>query len=211
MAEHGSEFGVELLMFTSDTGIFHRAIPEEAQWHFGMVERHGPVLADIIQANLSETHVSGKAQMQYALTMLYLAKNRRPGRTGHSPISLIYGVEERRLARGLDHYMEQPNGAALTRYDPAHTRSMTHRTLAMKAGLELAHSESWKDAIRYFARPVDTSHEVTREHTFFWTRGLQARLKEAKGPRREFHNARSARTVDRGYGLAVVIGHAYVG
>lgn len=134
---------------TSDTGILHRVIPVVAPWQHCMVESHGQVLPVVIQAMLYETKVSGKEQMTVVLRMTSLAKNRRPGTSGYSPRALRYGIDERIMVSGLDHYLEQPNGAALTRDDTAHARSMEHRMLAMKAVIKIDHLERWQEAIRY--------------------------------------------------------------
>lgn len=60
VVDKGSGFGAANLIVTSDTGIFHSVIHVESPWHHGMVERHGQVLSDIVQANIYETNVSGK-------------------------------------------------------------------------------------------------------------------------------------------------------
>lgn len=133
------------------------------------------------------------------------AKNRRPERIGYSPRAFIYGLYEILLASGLAHYPEQPNDAVFTRDDPADLRSMTYRTLAMKAVIDLGHSERWKDAIKYPSKPIEAKYVLPGEQVFFWKRGRHARLTEDKGPRREFKPARAARKVDRGYGFAVVL------
>ena len=47
-----------------------------------MVERHGGVLADIVNATIAESGMKGAQQMSDVLLIASAAKNRRPGRTG---------------------------------------------------------------------------------------------------------------------------------
>ena len=85
----------------------------EAPWQRGMVERHGGVLGDIIEAVVLETSPIGFQQMSDVCLHASMAKNRRPGRTGFSPRSLVFGCDERLIASGLSHYLEQPDDAAI--------------------------------------------------------------------------------------------------
>ena len=52
-----------------------------------------------------------------------MVKNRRPGRTGYSPRSLVFGLDERLVASGLNHYLEEPDDSSLqaSRQDPVFT------------------------------------------------------------------------------------------
>ena len=93
----------------SDLGLQYRVVPTESPWQHGMVERHGQVLADIIQAVITEKEVRGEKHMNDVALHTSMAKNRRPGRTGYSPRSLIFGLDERLVASGLNHYLEQPD------------------------------------------------------------------------------------------------------
>ena len=70
-----------------------------------------------------------------------MAKNRRPGKTGYSPRTLVFGVDERLVASGLNHYLEEPDDAAISASgaDPLYKRSMEIRKTAMKAVIELDH------------------------------------------------------------------------
>ena len=72
-----------------------------------------------------------------------MAKNRRPGRTGYSPRSLVFGVDERLVASGLNHYLEQPDDASIAAAsnDPDFKRSMELRKAAMMSIVDLDHSE----------------------------------------------------------------------
>ena len=38
----------------------------------------------------------------------------RPGKTGHSPRTMVFGTDERLVASGLNHYLEEPDDAAIT-------------------------------------------------------------------------------------------------
>lgn len=129
VVDHGSEF----LAYTSDNGIYQKVFSVEAPWQHGMVEGHGQVMADIIQATISETRVSGTYQMKDVLRMTSLAKNRTLCKTGYSPWALVYGLDEKLLASGLDHYLDKPDDAVISRNVPAHLRDMKYRKLALKA------------------------------------------------------------------------------
>lgn len=85
-----------------------------APWLRAMVERHGVVMAEIFYIILSEARAVGPDPVRAVLRFASLAKHRRPVRTGYSPRALIYGLDERLITRGLDHDVEQPNGAATT-------------------------------------------------------------------------------------------------
>ena len=65
------------------------------------------VLGDIIEAIVNETSPVGFSQMCDVCLHASMAKNRRPGRTGFSPRALVFGCDERLIASGLNHYLEQ--------------------------------------------------------------------------------------------------------
>ena len=46
-----------------------------------------------------------------------MAKNRRPGKTGYSPRALVFGIDERLVASGLNHYLEEPDDASVLHHD----------------------------------------------------------------------------------------------
>ena len=98
----------------------------EAPWQNGMVERHSGVLGDIIEAVVQETSPIGYNQMCDVCLHASMAKNRRPGRTGFSPRALVFGCDERLIASGLNHYLEQPDDAAISAStsDTAYKRSI---------------------------------------------------------------------------------------
>ena len=70
-------------------------------------------MGDIIGATVESTAASGFTQMRDVALFASMAKNRRPGRTGYSPRSLVFGLEERLAASGLSHYLEQPDDASI--------------------------------------------------------------------------------------------------
>ena len=89
-------------------GTHFNLIALEAKWQNGMVERHGGVLGDIISVTVMETGATGFQQMKDVAIHFCMAKNRRPGKTGHPPRALVFGVDERLVASGLNHYLEEP-------------------------------------------------------------------------------------------------------
>ena len=66
----------------------------------------------------------------------------------------MFGVDERLIASGLNHYLEEPDDAAITavQEEREHRTSMEIRKAAMKAVIELDHSEKWAEAIKYPSR-----------------------------------------------------------
>ena len=86
-----------------------------------------------------------------------MAKNRRPGRTGYSPRSLVFGLDERLVASGLNHYLEEPDDSSMqaSRQDQACHQSLQIRKAAMKAIIELDHSDTWTGALRFPSRKAE--------------------------------------------------------
>jgi hypothetical protein len=95
-------------------GTHFSMIPVEAPWQLGMVERHGSVLGGIITAIVLEVSPVGEHQMRDVCFHASFVKNRRPGRSGFSPRTAVFGSEERLIASGLNHYLEQPDDAAVS-------------------------------------------------------------------------------------------------
>ncbi len=81
VADKGTEYFTDFQAMLSDLGIMYRLVPVEAHWQHGLVERHGSVLADVIQAVIIATDVQGTKQMQDVALHASMVKNRRPGRT----------------------------------------------------------------------------------------------------------------------------------
>ena len=201
VADKGTEYYTDFQHMMSDLGIAYRLVPIEAPWQHGMVERHGQVLSDIIQAVTVGTEVQGTKQMQDLVLHTCMAKNRRPGRTGYSPRSLVFGLDERLIASGLNHYLEQPDEASIhaSQTDPAFKKSMDIRKEAMKALIDLDHAEKWKDAIQFPSRKAHASWFLPGTQVFFWKKSPgQANLK-----------GKRARIPERWYGPGVVIGHEW--
>ena len=127
----------------SNLGIKYRMIPTEAPWQLGMVERHGAVITDIMNIVVNDSVVKGPQAMNDLALHASMVKNRRPGRTGYSPRSLVLGLDERLVASGLNHYLEEPDDSSMqaSRQDPAFRNSLQIRKAAMKAIIELGHSD----------------------------------------------------------------------
>ena len=132
-------------------GAHFNLIALEAPWQNGMVERHGGVLGDIITVTVMESGAVGFDQMRDVCAHAAMAKNRRPGKTGWSPRAMVFGVDERLIASGLNHYLEDPDDAAISAAgaDAVYKKSMEIRKAAMKAIIELDHSEKWAAALKY--------------------------------------------------------------
>ena len=133
MADQGREGFAEFSECARHLGTAFKMMSLEAPWQNGMVERHGGVLGDIIEAVILETSPVGYTQMSDICLHASMAKNRRPGRTGFSPSALAFGCDERLTASGLNHYLEQPDDAAITAStsDKAYKQSMDFRRSAM--------------------------------------------------------------------------------
>jgi hypothetical protein len=201
VADRGSEFFGEFKEMTTLLGSRCRIVPTEAQWQNGMVERHGAVLGDIVEATCMETNGSGFEELRDICLHAAMAKNRRPGRTGYSPRSLVFGVDERLVLSGLNHYLEEPDDAAMANASLSETvkRSIAFRKSAMKQIVELDHSTKWAEAIKFPSRSVDVQFFLPGHQIAFWRRGNSKKGK-----------ARSGREPDR-WRLGTVIGHEYDG
>ena len=201
IADKGREYYTDFQSMLSDLGILYRLVPVEAPWQLGIVERHGQVLADIISVTVAETGVVGFQQMQDVCLHTCMVKNRRPGRTGYSPRSLVFGVDERLVASGLTHYLEVPDDAAIaaSNDDPVFKKSMEIRKSAMRAIIDLDHSEKWREAIKFLSRKSECAMFLPGHQVFFWKKAQQA--SNLRGHR--------ARIVERWYGPGVVIGHEW--
>ena len=101
-------------------GIHFNLIAFEAPWQNGVVERHGGVLGDIITVTVMESGAQGFDQMRDVCAHAAMAKNRRPGKTGWSPRAMVFGVDERLTASGLNHYLEDPDDAGIFAASGAH-------------------------------------------------------------------------------------------
>ena len=142
-----------------------------------MVERHGGVLGDIIEAIILETSPIGHTQMSDVCLHASMAKNRRPGRTGYSPRALVFGCDERLLASGLNHYLEQSDDAAIhaSATDTAYRRSMDFRRSAMRAVVELDHSTKWSQAIQKPTKSEVPTVYLPGNQVFFYRTRVRVR------------------------------------
>ena len=172
----------------------------EAPWQNGMVERHGGVLGDIIEAIVLETSPIGYQQMTDVCLNASMAKNRRPGRTGYSPRALVFGCDERLIASGPNHYLEQPDDAAIhaSTVDQAYKRSIEFRRSAMRAVIELDHSTKWSQAIKQPTRPEVPTVYLPGNQVFFH---------RTQGKTKKGRQSRAAHACWEG--PAVVIGHEW--
>lgn len=138
-----------------------------------------------------------------------MATHRRPGRTCYSPLALIFGLDGRLTTGGLDHCLERPYDAALTRFYVINTRSRLCRKLAMHTVVGLDHSDMWNEAVRCPYRPLEATYYLPDEPVCFWKRCLHARLKHGNETMREFKNSLSSRQTERRHACAAVFGHEY--
>ena len=72
---------------------------------------------------------------------------------------LVFGVEERLVASGLNGYLEQPDDASIaeSQKDPDMKKSFEIRKIAMKAIIDLDHSEKWAQAIQFPSRKAEVT------------------------------------------------------
>ena len=145
-----------------------------------------------------ETNPIGFQQMTDVCMHAAMAKNRRPGKTGYSPRTLVFGVDERLIASGLNHYLEQPDDASIaaSREERETRTSMDIRKAAMKAVIELDHSEKWAAAIKFPSRTASPNFYLPGTQVFFHSAGVK---KNRKG-------RQSISTPGNWHGPAVVIG-----
>ena len=127
-----------------------------------------------------ETRLVGFKQMKDVCLHAAMAKNRRPGKTGYSPCTLVFGVDERLIASGLNHYLEEPDDVAITAAteEREYRTSMEIRKAAMKAVVELDHSEKWAQAIKFLSRNEPPTFFVPGSQCFFYS---AAERKNRKG------------------------------
>ena len=198
VTDKGKEFYGDFQEVQAQLGTRFKMIPVEAPWQNGMVERHGGVLGDIVHAVVAETGAVGYSQMRDVCLHASMSKNRRPGKTGYSPRSLVFGVDERLAVSGLNHYLEEPDDAAIAnaQKDPQLLQSLQFRKQAMKAVIDLDHSTKWAEAIKFPSRPVEVSLFLPGHQVAFWKKAMTS----LKG--------RAARSIAR-WRLGVIIGHEW--
>ena len=125
--------------------------PGKEAWLKDMVE----YLVTLLKQSSWRHPPIGFQQMNDVCLHASMAKNRRPGRTGFSPRSLVFGCDERLIASGLSHYLETPDDAAIqaSTTDTAYKKSIDFRRAAMRSVVELDHSTKWSNAIKAPVRP----------------------------------------------------------
>ena len=91
----------------------------------------------------------------------------------------MFGVEERLIASGLNHYLEEPDNAAISAAgaDPVYKRSMEIRKSAMKAVIELDHSEKWAAALKYPSRSDLPNFFLPGAQVLFYSAGTKQKRK----------------------------------
>ena len=177
-----------------------KVVPTESPWQNALVERHGATLQDILNIAVMEQGVRGFDEMEEACRHASMAKNRRPGRTGHSPRSIVFGFDERLFASGLGHYLERPDDAALSMAatDDVMKRSIAIREAALKAVITLDHHTKWHEACKTLSRSNNGPY-FPGDQVFYWRRARSP--KNLKG--------RNARLYERWRGVAVVVGREW--
>ena len=170
VADRGREGLAQFVEMARRLGNHFRMVALEAPWQHGMVERHGGVLGDIITAACMDTSPVGFEQMKDVCLHASMAKNRRIGRSGYSPRTLVFGCDERLIASGLNHYLEEPDNASVTsvQQDEAYKKSIETRKAAMKAVVELDHRDKWAEAIRFPSRRRDPQIFLPGNQVFFY-------------------------------------------
>ena len=203
VCDSGTEF---YKSFTSEVlenlGIKSRFIPTEAQWQNGMVERHGQVMGDIVSSVIKETRAVGIESLKEICLHSSMAKNRRPGKTGYSARAMVFGVDERLVLSGLNHFLEEPDDAALANAtgDEKVKQSMRFRTEAMKAVIEMDHMTKWSEAIKTPSRPLDVQLFLPGHQVAFWRSHIYRK-----------HKARGVKHLPERWRMGVVIGHEWDG
>ena len=95
VTDMGTSFLAAFLTLAERYSATSRVIPTEAPWQIGMVERHGGVLADVVNMTVAQTGATGKTEMMLVLIASAAAKIRRPGLSGHSPRAAVFGMDDR--------------------------------------------------------------------------------------------------------------------
>lgn len=172
-------------------------VPVEAPWQLGMVERHGGVLAEIIAMTVRNCKVVGRRELKLAIIAACGAKNRRPGLSGHSPRSHVFGVQDRLDGSVIDSLLDGErmpvHANALNNED--FQRALAIREAASKAVVHLDHSEKYHEAISRLPLP-EHGPFLPGAQVYYWQ--AQGAAHRSKGRRRRQH--------DRWRGPATVIG-----
>lgn len=81
VVHQGPTLAADVLELCVNVGMPPSVFPVEAVWQHGMVDRHGQVLADIVQADVRATSVA-RGQSQEVLLYAPMTTHRKPGRSG---------------------------------------------------------------------------------------------------------------------------------
>jgi len=164
-----------------------------------MIERHGGVINDVISMTVAQSGATGKTEMMLVMIASAAAKNRRPGLSGHSPRSAVFGMDDRIDGSVIDSLLdgEQLPAHSQAATDAGYQRALKIRQEAMKAIIDLDHSQRYHRAIA--ARPNLRGHQVylPGAQVYYWQ--AQGARSKMKGRRRRQH--------DRWRGPGTVIGH----
>ena len=76
-------------------GIAPKVSAGEAHWQNGMVERHGGVCKEILEATVEECQLRGAEEMAEGALWAHSSKNRGVGKTGYSARTRVFGRQER--------------------------------------------------------------------------------------------------------------------
>ena len=137
--DQGGEFFGEFARKLQQLGIQVIVTPTEAPWQNSIVERHGAVLGEILEAMVEQMQIVGEAEMELGGILAASAKNRRPDHTGHSSRTRCFGVEERLPGSILDAVLEGENPVEIGEMsnDPVFARTVALRTAAQEALVRL--------------------------------------------------------------------------
>ena len=113
--DQGREFSREFQAHLERCGATVRVTPADTPWHNSLVERHGQVLGEIVEASVEGSQIEGHDEMKLAAISAASAKNRTPDRAGYSARSRVFKTEERWPGAVIDHVLEGENPAELCR------------------------------------------------------------------------------------------------
>ena len=199
VTDMGSSFLAAFVTLAERYSATSRVVPTEAPWQVGMIERHGGVLNDVINMTVAQTGAKGKTEMMLIVIASAAAKNRRPGLSGHSPRSAVFGMEDRLDGSVIDSLLdgEQLPAHSQAASDAGYQRALHIRQEAMKSIIDLDHSQRYHRAIA--ARPDLRGHQtfLPGATVYYWQ--AQGAPHKMKGRRR--------RQQDRWRGPGTVIGN----
>ena len=160
VTDMGTSFLAAFLTLAERYSATSKVVPTEAPWQVGMIERHGGVINDVISMIVAQSGANGKTEMMLVMIASTAAKNRRPGLSGHSPRSAVFGMDDRMDGSVIDSLLdgEQLPAHSQAASDAGYQRALKIRQEAMKAIIDLDHSQRYHRAIA--ARPNLRGHQV---------------------------------------------------